>query len=84
MSWTVSILPAAAKQLARLDKTIGKRIGAAVTALGANPRPPGCKKLTGVNAWRIRAGDWRVIYQIHDSRLIVLVIRVGHRREIYE
>ena len=84
MSWTVSILPAAAKQLARLDKAIGKRIGAAVTALGANPRPPGCKKLTGVNAWRIRAGDWRVIYQIHDSRLIVLVIRVGHRREIYE
>jgi mRNA interferase RelE/StbE len=55
-----------------------------VTALGANPRPPGCKKLTGVNAWRIRAGDWRVIYQIHDSRLIVLVIRVGHRREIYK
>jgi mRNA interferase RelE/StbE len=84
MRWAVSILPQAAKQLSKLDKTIGKRISQAITALGDNPRPPGSKKLVGVDAWRIRIGDWRVIYQIHDDRLVVLVVRIGHRREVYD
>ncbi|MGA2442613.1 MAG: type II toxin-antitoxin system RelE/ParE family toxin [Tepidisphaeraceae bacterium] len=84
MRWTVSILPQAAKQLAKLDKNIGKRVSEAITALAGNPRPPGSKKLVGVDAWRIRIGDWRVIYQIQDDRLIVLVLRVGHRREVYD
>jgi mRNA interferase RelE/StbE len=84
MRWTLLILPPAAKQIAKLDKNIGKRISEAITALGGNPRPPGSKKLVGVDAWRIRIGDWRVIYQIQDDRLIVLVVRVGHRREVYD
>ncbi|MGD0770551.1 MAG: type II toxin-antitoxin system RelE/ParE family toxin [Tepidisphaeraceae bacterium] len=84
MRWTVLILPLAAKQLAKLDKNIGKRISAAITALCGNPHPPGSKKLVGVDACRIRIGDWRVIYQIQDDRLIVLVVRVGHRREVYD
>jgi len=84
MGWTVSILPHAARQLKKLDKNVSKRIGQAITALGDNPRPPGSKKLVSVDAWRIRIGDWRVIYQVHDDRLIVLVVRVGHRREVYE
>jgi mRNA interferase RelE/StbE len=77
-------LPAAAAQLRKLDRGIARRIGEAITDLGNNPRPPGSKKLVGVDAWRIRIGDWRVIYQIHDDRLIVLVVRVGHRRDIYD
>ena len=84
MRWVVSILPPAAKQLAKLDRSVARRVAAAITALGDNPRPPGGKKLVGVNAWRIRIGDWRVIYQIDDERLIVLVLRVGHRREDYD
>ena len=84
MAWQVSILPPAAKQLSKLDKSIAKRIAKTISALAQNPRPAGCKKLVGVDAWRIRIGDWRVVYQIQDQRLIVLVIRIGHRREVYE
>jgi mRNA interferase RelE/StbE len=84
MRWTVWILPPAAKQLAKLEKVIARRIGQAITALGDNPRPPGSKKLTGVDSWRIRVGDWRVIYQIQDDRLTVLVVRIGYRRDVYD
>jgi mRNA interferase RelE/StbE len=79
-----SILPPAAKQLVKMDRPIRRRIDAAISSLGENPRPPGCKKLVGVDAWRIRVGDWRIIYQIRDERLIVLVLRVGHRRDVYD
>jgi mRNA interferase RelE/StbE len=84
MRWTVWILPPAAKQLAKLDKLLAKRISQAITALGDNPRSPESKKLTGLDAWRIRVGDWRVIYQIHDDRLTVLVVRIGNRRDVYD
>jgi mRNA interferase RelE/StbE len=47
------------------------------------PRPPGCKKLRGENAWRIRVGDYRIIYEIHDQISQVIVVTVGHRREVY-
>jgi len=49
-----------------------------------DPRPPGCKKLRGRDAWRIRIGDYRAIYEIEDDRLIVTVITVGQRKEVYE
>jgi mRNA interferase RelE/StbE len=52
--------------------------------LEQDPRPPGCKKLKGRDAWRIRIGDYRVIYEINDGHLIVTVITIGHRREVYE
>jgi mRNA interferase RelE/StbE len=84
MRYSVSVLPPAAKQLAKLDPQIRKRVDHAITALADNPRPTGSKKLVGVDAWRIRVGDWRIIYQIHDDRLIVLVVRVGHRRDVYD
>lgn len=51
--------------------------------LESNPRSPDVKKLKGRNAWRIRVGDYRVIYEIHDRELHILVITVGHRREVY-
>jgi mRNA interferase RelE/StbE len=84
MRWSVFILPQAAVQIAKLDKPISKRVSRAISALAENPRPSGCKKLVGIDAWRIRIGDWRVIYQIQDERLVVLVIRVGHRRDVYD
>ena len=61
-----------------------RRIADAMTRLADQPRPPGCKKLTGIDAWRIRVGDFRVVYEIHDDRLLVLVVRIGHRREVYD
>jgi mRNA interferase RelE/StbE len=52
--------------------------------LGQDPKPPGCKKLKGRDAWRIRIGDYRAIYEINDGQLIITIITLGHRREIYE
>jgi mRNA interferase RelE/StbE len=84
MRWTVSLLPSAAKQLAKLDHSIRRRVADAIAALADGPRPPGCKKLVGLDAWRIRVGDYRVVYQIEDDQLVVLVVRIGHRREVYD
>ena len=56
----------------------------AIDKLALVPRPPGCKKLKGRDAYRIRIGEYRVIYEIHDDVLIVLIIRVAHRREAYK
>jgi mRNA interferase RelE/StbE len=56
----------------------------AIGQLADNPRPVGCKKLKGMSAWRIRVGDYRVVYEIHDDVLVVLVVRVAHRREVYK
>ena len=56
----------------------------AILALAENPRPPGCLKLSGEESlWRIRVGDYRVVYQVQDAVLLVLVVKLGHRREIY-
>ena len=82
--YTVLILPSAQKQLNKLPNAIATRIEDKMMELGDDPRPPGCKKLKGREAWRIRIGDYRVIYAINDGRLIVTVIIIGHRREVYE
>lgn len=75
---------AAEKDLARLSFEIHDRVIAAIQALATNPRPPGCRKLTGSQSdWRIRVGDFRVIYEIADEIRVVRVNRVRHRREVY-
>jgi mRNA interferase RelE/StbE len=72
------------KQIAALDKPVRRRIIAAIDALADNPRPAGVIALQGVSgALRIRVGDYRIIYCVEDTELILLVIDVGHRREIY-
>jgi mRNA interferase RelE/StbE len=73
----------AQKQLAKIPEPDRGRIVAAVEGLAEEPRPLGVKKLTGREAWRIRVGDYRIIYEIHDKNLMVLVIALGHRRDIY-
>jgi mRNA interferase RelE/StbE len=82
--YTVLILPSAQKQLNKLPTAIATRIEDKMMELGEDPRPPGCKKLKGREAWRIRIGDYRLIYEINDGRLIVTVITIGHRREVYQ
>ena len=83
MTYTVTILRSAQKQLGKLDKRTRNRIASAIYALADNPRPTGCKKLTGRPAWRIRIGTYRVIYEIQDNELVVLVVTIAHRREVY-
>jgi len=76
--------PSARKAFLSLDKPVQRRIAAAVDALAADPRPSGARALRGMpGVLRIRVADYRVLYQVHDDRLVVLVADVGHRREIY-
>lgn len=60
-----------------------KRILKRIEGLRDDPRPPGCEKLSGQDYYRIRQGDYRIVYEIHDARLIVVVVKVGNRREVY-
>jgi len=83
VTYTVIILRSAQRQLARIDRQDQPRIISAIQALADDPRPPGCKKLTGRDAWRIRVGVYRVIYEIDDDRLRVLVVAIGHRGGVY-
>ncbi len=83
MSYTISILRRAQRELTRLPVGAYERVRDAIHALGQDPRPPGCLKLTGREAWRIRAGDYRVIYEIDDEQRLVTVLHVGHRRDVY-
>jgi len=74
----------ALKELRALEKKEQKRILDRVAKLGTTPRPPGCKKLHDEESlYRIRVGDYRIIYQLRDSQLLVLVVRVGNRRDVY-
>jgi mRNA interferase RelE/StbE len=84
MPYRIDFLPRARHELAKLPRIVGERIACAIDDLEYDPRPHGCKKLINRDAWRIRIGDYRVIYQIHDNRLLVLVVRIGHRRDIYD
>ena len=83
MTYRIEISRRAAKAVTSLDKPLRRKVLAAIDALSGNPRPAGCKKLTGQQAWRIRADDYRIIYEIHDQVLLVIVVDIGHRREIY-
>jgi mRNA interferase RelE/StbE len=83
MSYEVFILRRAQKELASLPKTDYERMRDAIAALAEKPRPAGCKKLTGREGWRIRSGDYRVIYEIDDAQKRVTVLHIGNRRDIY-
>lgn len=75
----------AVRQLRKLDRPVQARILRAVSTLADNPRPPGAVRLQEASEelLRVRAGDWRVIYAIDDDHLVVLIVDVGHRREVY-
>jgi mRNA interferase RelE/StbE len=83
MSYEVFILRRAQKELAALPKTDYERMRDAIAALAENPRPAGCKKLTGREGWRIRSGDYRAIYEIDDAQKRVTVLHIGNRRDVY-
>jgi len=82
--YTVVFARSARKELQALDRTIAGRILKRIEALRLEPRPSGCKKLEGTDdLWRIRIGDWRVVYSVDDARTLVEVSVIRHRREAY-
>jgi mRNA interferase RelE/StbE len=83
--YIIRIARAPAKLLPRLPRDLQGRIGAAIDALALNPRPPGCKRLRGQrDYYRIRVGDWRILYTIEDDVLLVEVVEIGPRSSMYE
>lgn len=82
--YQIRITPTAQKQLNKLPESIAEIIIEAIHELGANPRPHGCKKLKGRDGYRIRKGDFRIIYDVFDRILTVEVIAVGNRKNIYD
>jgi mRNA interferase RelE/StbE len=84
MAYALQLKAAALRQFEKLSRDVQRRISARIADLRDNPFPSGCKKLSGVpDAWRIRAGDDRVVYQVRREILLVLVLTVGHRRDVY-
>lgn len=82
--WEVVWSQTAVKTMRKLGKPTRERIAKAAQLLGNTPHPPAAKHLTGTDStFRIRAGDWRLLYTIRDRELIVLIVKVGHRRDVY-
>jgi mRNA interferase RelE/StbE len=83
VSYSVEILLRAVKQLEKLPPEVYPRIRESLVALANEPRPAGCLKLRGREGWRLRVGDYRIIYEIDDETRRVVILDIGHRREIY-
>ena len=82
-NYKILIKPSAVKEINKVPKKELLKITDRINALATNPRPTGCEKLTAKNAYRIRQGNYRIIYIVEDDKLIIIVIKVGHRREVY-
>ncbi len=86
MAWRLDYTPGARKDIRAIrDRVLKRRIEAALNGLRLDPRPADAKRLVGhAGLWRVRVGDWRIAYAIHDEMVMVLVVAVGTRGEIYE
>jgi len=83
--YALEITSSAQKELDSLDDPLFERIDRKILALADDPRPAGSKKLKGFkDSWRIRVGDWRVVYIVDDAAKLVTITRIAHRREVYE
>ena len=83
MTYSVSIFPRAQRQLKNIPARERRRIEEAIAELADAPRPTGCLKMQGQDHWRLRVGDYRVVYEIDDANQAVSVLVVGHRRDVY-
>lgn len=84
MAYYITISKQAIKTLEKIDEPFYSKIKKAIYSLENNPRPAGCKKLKGRDGYRIRVAEYRIIYDIYDSKLVVTVIDIGHRKNVYE
>ena len=82
-SYKLLIKPSAAKELETLPKKDRQRIVTKIHSLSVEPRPPGCEKLSGHDLYRVRQGNYRILYTVHDADLLVVIITIGHRRAVY-
>ena len=84
-NYSVEVKPPARKELEALPDNVLARVVQKLELLGNAPRPSGCKKLKGYkDHWRVRVGDWRVVYIIDDAAKLISITRIAHRREVYE
>jgi len=85
VAYRVSLAPSAARELRKFDPDVRRRIQAALDLLATEPRPPAATRLVGGSGeWRVRTGNYRIVYEINDDQLLVLVFRMAHRREVYD
>ncbi len=84
VKYKIYIKPSAAKELKKIPKRVLQKIIGRIKKLSKNPRPFGCEKLSDEERYRIRQGNYRIVYSIEDKELIVFVIKVSHRREVYK
>ena len=82
--YRIEVRPAAARALRKLDPQVSPRIQGAIALLAHDPRPPSARALRGRPGYRLRVGDYRIIYMIVDDVLLVVVVALGHRRDVYE
>ena len=83
-SYKIYVKPSAVKEIESLPKKDRSRVIQKIRGLAADPRPPGCEKLTGEEKYRIRQGRYRIVYSITDEELVVIAVKAGHRRDIYK
>ena len=83
MSYNITILRQAQKELSEIHGQIYERIRDAIRSLSQNPQPSGCLKLVGREGWRIRISNYRVVYEIDDNNKSVTILNIGHRRDVY-
>lgn len=81
--YSLLIKPSAAKELEALSQKDRTRVVGRIRALATEPRPPGCEKLSGEEKYRVRQGEYRVLYTIDDQAREVVVVKIGHRRDVY-
>ncbi|MDO9591051.1 MAG: type II toxin-antitoxin system RelE/ParE family toxin [Microcella sp.] len=84
MSYSIELRPAAARALKKIDPRDRERIRGAIALLGEDPRPPGAKALRRRPGWRVRVGDYGIVSTIDDGVLLVVVVTLGHRRDVYD
>ncbi|MGN6188029.1 MAG: type II toxin-antitoxin system RelE family toxin [Conexibacter sp.] len=84
MTYRVELRPAAVRALKKLDPPVARRIHGAIALLAEDPRPPASRPLRGRPGLRVRVGDYRVIYTVEDDVLLVVVVTLGHRRDVYD
>jgi len=82
--YRIELRPAAVRALRKLDPPVARRLQAVIALLAEDPRPPASRPLRGRPAWRVRVGDHRVIYTIEDDVLLIVVVTLGHGRDIYD
>ena len=82
--YKIDLRPAAVRALRKLDPPVARRVQAAIALLAEDPRPPASRPLPGRPAWRVRVGGYRVIYTVENAVLLVVVVTLGHRRDVYD